>query len=69
MKYRNIVFLTPVKVMHVVFELDYWIWTKFGEAKLRKVDLKELHDLLDISPFGYYTCKIIDAMEREYFNT
>ena len=43
--------------------------TKFSEAKLRYVDLKELHVLHDISPSGYYTCKIIDAMEREYFKT
>ena len=28
--------------------------------------MKELHDLHDISPFGSYAFKIIDAIEREY---
>ena len=37
----------------------------FSEAKLRYVDLKELHDLHDSSPFGYFVCKIIVVMERE----
>ena len=33
----------------------------FGRASM-----KEMHDLHDISLFGYFACKIIDAMEREY---
>ena len=69
MKYRNIVFLALVKIMHVVIELGYRLWTKFSEAKIRLVDLKELHGLHDISPFGYYACKMVDAMEREYSKT
>ena len=66
MKYRNIVCWTLVNVMHAVIELDCRLRTKCSEAKLRYADLKELYDLHDISPFGYYACKIIDAMEREY---
>ena len=50
--------------MHVVIELDCRLWTKFSEAKPRRVDLKEMHDLHDISPFGYYACQIIDTMEK-----
>ena len=69
MTYRNIVFLAFVKVMHVVIELDGRLWTEFSEAKPRWVNLKEMHDLHDISPFGYYACQIIDAMEREYSET
>ena len=46
------VFLTLVNVMHVFIELDCRLWSKFSEAKLRYVDLKELHDLHDISPLG-----------------
>ena len=33
------------------------------------IDLRELHDLYDISTFGYYVCKIIYLMEREYSKT
>ena len=69
MKYRNIVFLAFVKVIIVVIELDCWLWTKFSEAKPQWGDLKEMHALHDISPFGYYACQIIDAMEREYSKT
>ena len=55
--------------MHVVIELDCRHSTKLSEAKLRLVDFKELHDLHDITPFGYYACKIMDAIEREYSET
>ena len=69
MKYKDIVFLAFAKVMIVVIALDCRLWTKFSEAKPREGDLKEMHDLHDISPFGYYACQIIDAMEREYSKT
>ena len=65
----NIVFLALVKVMQVIIELDCRLWTEFSEAKFRWVDLKEMLDLHDILPFGYYACKIVDAMERKYSKT
>ena len=55
--------------MHVIIELDCQHQTKCSEANFRYVDLKELHDLRDISPLGYYACKSIDAVEREYSKT
>ena len=40
------------------------IWSKFSEAKLRHVSFV-LHDLHDLSAFGYYGSQIVVVVERE----
>ena len=59
-------FLHIVKVVHDVFEDKCQIWTWCSEAKLLYVDLNGLHDLHDISTFGYYEDEKTSKIEREY---
>ena len=47
-------FLHLVKVVRDVYEYKCQIWTLFSDAKHLSVDLNGLHDLRDISTFGYY---------------
>ena len=47
-------FLHLVKIVRDMFEDKCQIWTRCSEAKLLSVDLNGLHDLHDISTFGYY---------------
>ena len=63
------VFLYHVKVVRDVFEDKCQVWTRFSEAELWEVDLNGLHDLNDISTFGYYEDDKTCAVEREYSKT
>ena len=55
-------FLHLVKVARDVLDDKRQIGTRVSEAKLLKVYLNGLHDLHDISTFGYYEC------EKNYYN-
>ena len=62
-------FLHLLKGVRDVLEDRCQIWTRFIKAKRLQVDLNCLHDLHDISNFGYYDGEKTSMVEREYSKT